>query len=150
MKDAWIQDKVVVITGGAGGIGSALAWQFGKAGAKIGLIDIDWPEVITREKELSEAGIQTLAQNADITNELEVHLAINNIINHFGGIDIFINNAGISHRGPFQEAEITTIRKVMEVNFFGALICTKVALPSILLRKGMIIVISSIAGMAPF
>jgi short-subunit dehydrogenase len=149
MKKDWVQDKVVVITGGAGGIGTALAWQFGMAGAKIGLIDIDSEKVETRAKELLAGGVKALAQKADLTNQSEAYEAINNIINHFGGIDILINNAGISHRGSFQEAEITTIRKVMEVNFFGALTCTKAALPTIRQRQGMIIVISSIAGIAP-
>ena len=145
----WIQGKVVAITGGAGGIGAALAWKFGRAGARIALIDVDEGEAKSRENELLQAGVIVFAQRADIADESEGTAAIIGIIQHFGGIDILINNAGISHRGAFREAEISTIRKVMEVNFFGSLICTKAALESILSRRGMIIVISSIAGLAP-
>ena len=149
MVENWVQDKVVVITGGAGGIGAALAWRFGREGARIALIDVDEAEVKNRGKELQEAGVTAFAQKGDIANESECALAISGVIRRFGGIDILINNAGISHRGPFQEAEISTIRKVMDVNFFGSLICTKAALESILARRGMIIVISSIAGLTP-
>jgi len=149
MGSNWIQGKVVAITGGASGIGAALAWKFGRAGARIALIDVDEGEVKNREKELLQAGVIVFAQRGDIAKESEGTAAIKGIIQHFGGIDILINNAGISHRGAFRDAEISTIRKVMEVNFFGSLICTKAALESILGRRGMIIVISSIAGLTP-
>jgi len=149
MGKSWVEGKVVAITGGAGGIGAALAWKFGRAGARIALIDIDQAEAENRERELLQAGVIAFAQRADIASEPEAASAVREIIRRFGGIDILINNAGISHRGPFREAEISTIRKVMEVNFFGSLICTKAALESLVARRGMIIVISSIAGLMP-
>ncbi len=149
MGKAWVQDKVTVITGGAGGIGAALAWKFGREGARVALIDADEGEVKNRERELLEAGVTAFSRRADISNEAECVSAVTEVLRRFGGIDILINNAGISHRGPFREAEISTIRKIMEVNFFGSLACTKAALDSILARKGMIIVISSIAGLTP-
>jgi NAD(P)-dependent dehydrogenase (short-subunit alcohol dehydrogenase family) len=149
MENSWVTGKVVAITGGASGIGAALAWRFGRAGALIALIDIDPAEAENREKELLRAGITAFAQRADVASEPEAASAMAGIIRRFGGIDILINNAGISHRGPFREAEISTIRKVMEVNFFGSLICTKAALESLMARKGMILVISSIAGLMP-
>jgi NAD(P)-dependent dehydrogenase (short-subunit alcohol dehydrogenase family) len=149
MKVNWVHDQVVAITGGAGGIGAALAWKFGREGARIALIDVDEARVKEREKELLQAGVTAFAQRCDIAVEADCAAAVTGIISRFGGIDILINNAGISHRGPFREAEISTIRKIMEVNFFGSLMCTKAALESILGRRGMIIVISSIAGLTP-
>ena len=149
MGKNWVQGKVVVITGGAGGIGAALAWKFGREGARVALIDMDEAEVKNREKELAQAGVSAFSQKADISFQEEARAAITGVVRHFGGIDILINNAGISHRGPFLEAEISTIRKIMEVNFFGALTCTKAALESIISRRGMIIVVSSIAGLTP-
>jgi NAD(P)-dependent dehydrogenase (short-subunit alcohol dehydrogenase family) len=149
MGENWVQGKVVVITGGAGGIGAALAWKFGREGGRIALIDVDEAEVKNREKELQEAGVTAFAQKGDIASESECALAITEVIRRFGGIDILINNAGISHRGRFRDAEIATIRKVMEVNFFGSVMCTKAALESLLIRRGMVIVISSIAGLTP-
>ncbi len=149
MAGDWVQGKVTVITGGAGGIGAALAWKFGRAGARVALIDVDEGEVKRQENELLRSGVTAFSRRADISDEQECVSAMREILRHFGGIDILINNAGISHRGPFRDAEISTIRKVMEVNFFGSLICTKAALESIVAREGMIIVISSIAGLTP-
>jgi NAD(P)-dependent dehydrogenase (short-subunit alcohol dehydrogenase family) len=148
-EENWVRDKVVAITGGASGIGAALARKFGREGARIALIDVDEAGVKEREKELLQAGVPVFVQRSDIAAEADCAAAVAGIIQRFGGIDILINNAGISHRGPFREAEISTIRKIMEVNFFGSLMCTKAALESILDRRGMIIVISSIAGLTP-
>ncbi len=149
MGKDWAKGKVTVITGGAGGIGAALAVKFGREGARVALIDVDEEEVGKRERELRQSGVDAFSLRADISNEGECVSALREILGHFGGIDILINNAGISHRGPFREANLSTIRRIMEVNFFGSLICTQAALDSILARKGMIIVVSSIAGLTP-
>jgi short-subunit dehydrogenase len=82
----------------------------------------------------------------DVSDEQECKNFIESTIETFGGIDILINNAGISMRSLFYDAETEVIRKVMEVNFFGAVYCTKYALPSILERKGTIVGVSSMAG----
>jgi short-subunit dehydrogenase len=71
---------------------------------------------------------------------------INSTIETFGGIDILINNAGISMRSLMKDAEVDVIRKVMDINFFGTVYCTKLALNSIIERKGIILGVSSIAG----
>ncbi|HSR10059.1 MAG TPA: SDR family oxidoreductase, partial [Thermodesulfobacteriota bacterium] len=149
MGKDWVKGKVAVITGGAGGIGAALAVKFGRQGARVALVDVDSEGLKRKEGELRRSGVDTFSRKADISDESECVMATRDIVGHFGGIDILINNAGISHRGPFCEAEISTIRRIMEVNFFGSLICTKAALDSIVARKGMIIVVSSIAGLTP-
>jgi short-subunit dehydrogenase len=82
----------------------------------------------------------------DVSKEQDCKDFINSTIENFGGIDILINNAGISMRALVTDAEVEVIRKVMDVNFFGAVHCTKHALPSILERKGTIVGVSSIAG----
>jgi short-subunit dehydrogenase len=64
----------------------------------------------------------------------------------FGGIDILINNAGISMRALFKDSSVDVIRNVMEINFFGAVYCTRFALNSIIERQGTIVGVSSIAG----
>jgi short-subunit dehydrogenase len=83
---------------------------------------------------------------ADVSNENDCRHFIESTLNIFGGIDIIINNAGISMRALLKDATIDVIRKVMEINFFGTVYCTKLALPSLLERKGIIVGISSIAG----
>jgi len=67
-------------------------------------------------------------------------------VSTFGGIDILINNAGISMRALVKDLDVEVIRKVMDVNFFGSVYCTKYALPHIIERKGSIVGVSSVAG----
>ena len=83
---------------------------------------------------------------ADVSVENDCRHFIESTIKAFGGIDIIINNAGISMRALLKDASIEVIRRVMEVNFFGAVYCTKYALDSIIKRKGTIVGVSSIAG----
>jgi NAD(P)-dependent dehydrogenase (short-subunit alcohol dehydrogenase family) len=142
-------NKVVVITGAAGGMGRALCRRFGRAGAKIALLDLHRQTVEAFALELNQAGIQTLALPCDVTGEQACQIAMQKIIALFGGIDVLINNAGITQRSAFEQTQTTVFRKVMEVNFFGALHCTKAALPALIKNRGLIIVMSSIAGFSP-
>jgi len=75
--------------------------------------------------------------------------AIQQIIERFGGVDVLFNNAGITQRGPFVDTDIAVFEKVMAVNFFGSLYCTRTAIRSLIQRKGLIIVNESVAGLAP-
>jgi short-subunit dehydrogenase len=83
---------------------------------------------------------------ADVGKENDCRHFIESSMKFFGGIDILINNAGISMRAEFKDASVDVIRRVMETNFFGAVYTTKYALPSIMEKKGVIVGVSSIAG----
>jgi NAD(P)-dependent dehydrogenase (short-subunit alcohol dehydrogenase family) len=139
----------VVITGGASGIGAAAAHAFGKAGARIALLDLDAAEAEKRRDALLEQGIPAMSFPCDIADESQCRTAMDAVRSHFERIDILFNNAGITQRGSFREATTAAIRRVMDTNFFGALYCTKAALESLIASRGMIIVTSSIAGLAP-
>jgi NAD(P)-dependent dehydrogenase (short-subunit alcohol dehydrogenase family) len=143
------KNKVVVITGAAGGIGSALAVRFGAAGARLGLLDLDGDGASSLAKKLSLKGVKSRAVGVDITDEKGCRGAINEVISHLGEIDLLINNAGLTHRSAFATTEAKVYEQVMAVNFFGTLYCTQTALASLVAQKGMIIAISSIAGLAP-
>ena len=82
----------------------------------------------------------------ELQNNNDCKLFIESTIKQFGHIDILINNAGISMRSLLIDAEVEVIKKVMEINFFGTMYCTKLALNSIIKRKGTIVGVSSIAG----
>jgi len=82
----------------------------------------------------------------DVSQEQDCKRFIDSTIDTFGGIDILINNAGISMHALVQDTDVDVIRRVMDVNFFGAVYCTKFALPTILQRKGIIVGVSSPAG----
>ncbi len=144
-----MQNKVVVITGATGGMGRALCWRFGRAGAKLGLLDLQRETLSSFINELHRAGIPAHGCECDVTNELACHAAMENVLAHFGRLDMLINNAGLTQRSAFAQTQSTVFQRVMNVNFFGALYCTQAALPELIKSKGMIIVMSSIAGFSP-
>lgn len=141
--------RVVVITGGAGAIGLALARRFGAAGAKVALFDLPSSPLGEASASLENAGIETLPRACDITDVTQVRDAMAEVRQTFGRIDVLINNAGIVHRSAFAKTKPEVFRRVMEVNLFGALHCTQACLPDIIAQRGLIIAVSSIAGLAP-
>lgn len=143
------QNKVVVITGATGGMGRALCRRFGRAGAKLGVLDLRREEVESFVQELTQAGIHALGLPCDVTDEPACRTAMQKVAEKFGGVEVLINNAGITHRSAFAKTQMQTFRQVMEVNFFGALHCTQAALPYLQKSRGLIIVMSSIAGFSP-
>ncbi len=136
--------KVVVITGASSGIGRALAIEFHRKGAllALGARRLDQLEIL--KMELGSTGI--LCVRTDVSIELECKNLIDKTITEFGRIDILINNAGISMRALFNNLDLEVIHRVMDVNFYGTVYCTKFALPHLLASRGSLVGIISIAG----
>jgi len=149
MHTKGIKDKVVVVTGGASGIGAALCRRFSREGARIGLLDLDAAGVQAAVDNFKAAGVEAVGIKCDVVDEAECNSAIRKVIGRYGGIDILVNNAGITQRSAFMDTNISVYRRVMDVNFYGALHCTKAAIDSLIERKGSIIVIESLAGVTP-
>jgi UDP-glucose 4-epimerase len=141
--------KSVVLTGAGGGIGGALAHRFGADGARLALLDLESDRLASLTSELTARGIEAIAIPCDVTSRKECDAAVARASASFGGVDVLIANAGITHLSLFRDTEIDVIRRVMEVNFFGAVHCTAAALPSLVRRRGQIVVLSSLAGVAP-
>lgn len=141
--------RVVVVTGAGGGLGGAFSRRFAHAGAKLALLDLAKDKAEEVAAELTKQGTETIALACDVSDYADCSRAIESVIRRFGGIDVLINNAGVTHRSAFADTDPVVFRKVMGVNFFGPLYCTKAALSSLLERRGLIITISSIAGIAP-
>ncbi len=141
--------KVVVITGAAGGIGRSLARRFGQAGARLALLDRDGAGVEALACELREVGVATQPIECDVTRWEDCREAMSSVVDINGGIDVLINNAGITHLSRFSQTDVAVFRAVMDVNLFGALHCTKAALDALVRRRGLVVVISSVAGFAP-
>jgi NAD(P)-dependent dehydrogenase (short-subunit alcohol dehydrogenase family) len=144
-----LENRVVAITGAAGGIGSALARCFAAHGSRLALLDLDVAGARAVADQLGAGGTQALGLACDVTDRDSCGRAIAAVEERFGGIDVLVNNAGITHVGPVAETQPSVLRAVMDVNFFGAVHGTQAALPSLLARRGMVVVISSIAGFAP-
>ena len=141
--------KTVVITGAAGGLGSALCRRFGQAGAKVVALDLDGARAKALATRLRAQGIEALGLACDVSDEAACRAAIVHVIDDHGGVDVLVNNAGISARCLLRDADPSVVRRVMAVNFFGAVHATQAALESLIGRRGQIVVISSIAGFSP-
>jgi NAD(P)-dependent dehydrogenase (short-subunit alcohol dehydrogenase family) len=138
-------DKVVWITGAAGGIGAASAKAFYDSGASLVLTDVTQASV----DELA-AGFdpkRVLAQSQDVTDIGETRAVVRNAIAMFGRLDVAIANAGISWRGEpatISSCEEAEFEKIVEVDFLGVWRTVKAALPEVLRNQGQIVVTSSI------
>jgi NAD(P)-dependent dehydrogenase (short-subunit alcohol dehydrogenase family) len=143
------KDKVVLVTGAASGIGAALCRRFARAGAAVALLDQDGPGAAALAQELESAGAAALALAGDVSREADCTAAVETVIGRFGGIDVLVNNAGITQRSAFAVTQARVFERVMAVNFFGSLYCTRAAIASLTARRGSIVVMESIAGIAP-
>ena len=140
----FFKNKVVVVTGGSDGIGRGLVDALIPLGAKVATCGRNQDKLYDLQVRHSGKHLHTFV--ADVSNFNDCKNFIDSTIKVFGGIDILINNAGISMRALLKDAEIDVIKKVMDTNFFGTVYCTKLALDSIIERKGTIAGVSSIAG----
>jgi short-subunit dehydrogenase len=136
--------KVVVITGGTDGIGRALVESLLEQGASVATCSRNHDKLYQLQIQYPQYPLHTLT--CDVSKPEECQRFIDSTLQTFGKIDILINNAGVSMRASFSDTDIRVMQTLMDTNFWGAVYCTKRALPSLLAEKGIIVGISSIAG----
>ncbi len=141
-----MKGKVVIITGSSSGIGESCAFEFSKLGAKLMLVARSEKKLEEISDKINLNGGNSTFFVADVSVEKECNEMVQKTISYFGKIDILINNAGISMRSIFNELKLSVFERVMKVNFWGAVYCTKYALPYILKTQGSVVGVSSIAG----
>lgn len=141
--------RTVVVTGAGSGIGAATSRAFASEGARVALLDRDGASARSIAAELEAGGAAALAFDCDVTRVADCEAALESVRDAWGGIDVLVNNAGVTQLGRVVDSDLDVMRRVLEVNFFGAVHCTVAALPSLLERRGRIVVMSSIAGFAP-
>lgn len=143
-----LQDKVAIITGGSGGIGTETAARFLEEGASVVLVDIDDKGLEAAAKALG-GGARVLTVKADVSNEEEVKRYVHATLERFGRIDVFFNNAGIEGKvAPLEEQDIEMFDKVMAINVRGAYLGLKHVLPHMYeAGAGSVINMSSVAGL---
>jgi NAD(P)-dependent dehydrogenase (short-subunit alcohol dehydrogenase family) len=132
-----LKEKTAIITGGSKGLGFAMAAGLASAGASILLVNRNPEEGDAAAIQLRENyGVKAEAFSADITDEAQVSAMVKYAGEHFKGIDILINSAGINIRGAIDELSLEDFEQVMKVNVTGSWLCCKAVTPSMKLQKG--------------
>jgi len=141
------QDQVAVVTGGARGIGRAVALAFIREGARVALVDIDKAGLAALREEIERGGGQALAAPCDISGSAEVKEMVNLVEKAFGRIDILVNNAGIIRRGTIETVTEEEWDRVIAINLKGTFNCCRAVIePMKRQGGGKIVNISSIAA----
>ena len=143
-----LNKKTAIITGAAGGIGSAISLRFAQEGATVFLCDLEQSSGKELEKKILQAGGKAVFSPMDVTLEIDWINMISGLLNMSAGLDILVNNAGINIRKPIEEMEVEEWDTMMRVNVRSVFLGIKHALP--LMRKqksGSIINMSSICGL---
>ena len=141
-----LKNKVVVITGASSGIGRAAAFAFAGEGCSVVISARTKKNLDETETELKKISTNILSVETDVSKEEDCKRLMKETVKHFGQIDVLVNNAGVSMRAVFNDADLSVLKKLMEINFWGTVYCTKYALPEILKTKGVVVGVSSIAG----
>jgi NAD(P)-dependent dehydrogenase (short-subunit alcohol dehydrogenase family) len=138
-------DKTVVVTGGASGIGHVIASLFAEEGAAVGILDVQDKEGEENAQTLRENGSKACYAHADITNYEEISEAIKTVNNELGDIDILVNNAAMVAGESFEDTSLEDWERNINVNLLGTYKVTHAVLPQFKARrKGNIILISSV------
>lgn len=129
-----LSEQVVVVTGASSGIGRVTAIEFGRRGASVVLAARNEEALQTAAAEVEAAGGRALVVPTDVAASEQVFGLAEEAVNHFGRIDTWVNNAGVSEYGTAEEASLEEIERIVEVNLLGTIYGVKAALPH--LKRG--------------
>lgn len=141
-----LKGKVAVVTGGTEGIGKATALTLAREGAKVAICARRQPLLDAVAAEITKAGGEVLAISADMSKAADCERFINDVVKHFGGVDILLNNAGTSKRGNFLDLTDEEWAADLELKVFGAVRCSRLVIPHMKKRGGGRIINITISG----
>lgn len=148
-KSNTTHSRVAVITGAGRGIGRHISQHLAEAGINIAGLDVRESDLqMTLSSIEKHSGVRTLSQRCDVGVENDVIQSIERVLQHFGRIDVLVNNAGVRNVAPVWETTATMWDETFSVNTRGEFLCTREVLRQFMLEenKGKIIFVSSIAG----
>ncbi|WNM31941.1 SDR family oxidoreductase [Streptomyces sp. Li-HN-5-11] len=138
-----VNGKVALITGGASGVGAAVARRLHDKGAKVVIADVDGPRLAAIGAEL---GPRAVTVQADVRNLAAMKAAVAEGVGAFGGIDIVVANAGVGSYGSVEHVDPQAWRTVIDINVVGVFHTVRAALPSVLERRGYILLVSPLGA----
>ncbi len=144
MDGDFFKDKVVLVTGASSGIGRALVSEALQQGAFVVLAARSLADMQKAVEGYDKNRFMIV--KTDVAKESDCARLLEKATTRFGRLDVLINNAGVSMRALFADAELSVLERLMQVNFWGAVYCTKYALPHLLRSGGSVVGVSSIAG----
>ena len=143
-----LSGKVAVITGGASGIGLAMAHRFGAEGMAVAVADIEPDALDAAGVELRDAGVEVLTLPTDVTSPEQVQALAAAVIDHFGKVHVVCNNAGVGVFGGVTETSLEGFAWVVDVNFWGVLYGIRAFLPHLQAAgEGHIVNTASVSGL---
>ena len=143
-KDSF-KGKTVVVTGASSGIGLASARLFSALGANVVLAARNLDKLL---QEAATMPSETLCVKTDVSIEADCRALVERTVERFGGLDVLVCNAGISMRALFKDLDLSVLHRLMDVNYWGTVYCSKYALPYLLKSQGSLVGVISIAGFA--
>jgi NAD(P)-dependent dehydrogenase (short-subunit alcohol dehydrogenase family) len=150
-----VDSQVILITGGGQGIGAEVARRLHAKGAKLVLTDLDETTLAAMAAELG-GDERVLTVVADVRDLAAMQAAVDQAVERFGGIDVVVANAGIASYGSVLKVDPEAVKRVLDVNLLGVFHTVRAALPSVIERRGYVLIVSSLAaftaapGMAPY
>jgi NAD(P)-dependent dehydrogenase (short-subunit alcohol dehydrogenase family) len=140
-----MSNQVVVITGAGRGLGEGMARGLAAKGARVALLDRD--PVLLAAVEASLPGSK--AWTVDVTDAAGLNAVAKDVVEHFGGVDVVVANAGVGDGGPLLYQDVDVFERVLEVNLMGSTRTVRAFLPAVIERKGYVLQIASLSAMAP-
>ena len=142
-----LKDKVTIMTGGARGLGKAMALSLAQAGSHIVIVDLDLETAQQTADAIASEGVGTLALKVDVTNQADAERMADEVVGRFGRIDVLFNNAGIAQWVNAEEMSLEDWRRIMSVNLDSVFIVSK-AVGKVMIRQqgGSIVNTSSMSG----
>jgi meso-butanediol dehydrogenase/(S,S)-butanediol dehydrogenase/diacetyl reductase len=128
------EHKVVIVTGAGSGIGAATARRFSAEGAQVALVDRDRTSLETVAKVLPSD--RTTHYIVDVSDSIAVEAMVSGVVEHFGGLDVMVNNAGVHEGGEPDKVTNEQWRKVMATDADGVFFCCRTAIPHLVKSKG--------------
>lgn len=143
-----LKGRNALVTGGARGLGKAMALGLARYGVNVALVDLDLDLARSSARELESLGVQSVALRGDVTVEADAQKAVQSVVQQWGSLDVLVNNAGVAIVGAAESTSLADFKRVYEIDVFGLFNFSRAAFgPMSAQKRGSIINIASMCAM---